>query len=282
MGYDIFKFGALYLNDKVQRIPLQPIKNGDVPCYDDNSQISIKSAEQKEYITWVKPHGFNLLVADRVLLIDVSWENLDKNGFVEGKSVLIDGQRFRCRLLQVGTNKDVPNEWDEILNVTGKKDSLWHWNKMFFLGVDAAEYGPSMFRAIRGFYSARRWGRQSIATKKKFVGFRPILDLLPSDNSTSNTKLDGIDFWLGSIPGGEGFCPILQPIREDVFKDILVEGKVRMYTFTKAGRPVHMDEPVKDPNKLTLTDRYFGNEYLVPWTISNGVAVASQSLKQQI
>lgn len=39
-----------------------------------------------------------------------------------------------------------------------------------------------------------------------------------------------------------------------------------------------MDEPVKDPSKLTLTDRYFGDEYLVPWVISNRVAVAKQSL----
>lgn len=55
-----------------------------------------------------------------------------------------------------------------------------------------------------------------------------------------------------------------------------------MYALTENGRPVHMDEQVKDITKLTLTDRYYGDEYLVPWVISNGVAVASQSLKQQI
>lgn len=55
-----------------------------------------------------------------------------------------------------------------------------------------------------------------------------------------------------------------------------------MYTLMENGRPVHMDEPVKDPSKLTLTDRYYGDEFLAPWVISNGVAVASQSLKQEI
>lgn len=54
-----------------------------------------------------------------------------------------------------------------------------------------------------------------------------------------------------------------------------------MYTFTENGWPIHMDEPVKDPSKLTLTDRYFGDEYLVLWVVSNGIAVASRTLSQQ-
>lgn len=47
-------------------------------------------------------------------------------------------------------------------------------------------------------------------------------------------------------------------------------------------RPIHMDEPVKDPSKLTLTDRYYGDEYLVSWVISNGVAVAAKSLVYRV
>ena len=41
MGYDIFKFGALYLGDKAQRIPEKPAVNGDIPQYDGSSTISI-------------------------------------------------------------------------------------------------------------------------------------------------------------------------------------------------------------------------------------------------
>lgn len=52
-----------------------------------------------------------------------------------------------------------------------------------------------------------------------------------------------------------------------------------MYAFTENGRPIHMDEQVKDPAKLTLTDHYYGDEFLVPWTISNGVAVADQTFQ---
>lgn len=51
-----------------------------------------------------------------------------------------------------------------------------------------------------------------------------------------------------------------------------------MYTFLNNGHPIPFGEPVKDASKLTLTDRYFGDEYLIPWTISNGIAVASHLL----
>ena len=112
------------------------------------------------------------------------------------------------------------------------------------------------------------------------MGFRPALEPLPSDTPTPNIKLDDIDFQLTSLPGGN-FCPILQPVNKDVFSDIMVGSEVRMYTFLNNGHPIPFGEPVKDASKLTLTDRYFGDEYLVPWTISNGVAVVNKSLIKQ-
>lgn len=54
-----------------------------------------------------------------------------------------------------------------------------------------------------------------------------------------------------------------------------------MYTLMEGGHPIHFEAAIKDANKLTLTDRYFGNEYLVPWVISNGVAVAAKSILKQ-
>lgn len=54
-----------------------------------------------------------------------------------------------------------------------------------------------------------------------------------------------------------------------------------MYTLMENGHPIHMDEQVRSVTKLTLTDHYFGDEFLIPWVISNGVAVVNQSLPQQ-
>lgn len=280
MGYSIFEFGAIYLDNKIQPIPQHPIESGDIPKYDGKATISLETLALEDSITWIKPNERNIFVADRVLLANVSWDDLDENGFIAGKSVLIDGQLFRCRLLQVGEDWNVPNEWDVILDETYEDDILWHWDQIFFWGVDASVYSMSSC-AVRGYHSARHWDDGTATTPYSSVGFRPALEPLPSVTITPNINLDGIDFQLTRIPGGEGFCPILQPAQGDVFKDITVWGRARMYTLVENGRPIHMDEPVRDLSKLTLTDRYFGDEYLLPWVISNGVAVAARALSQK-
>ena len=131
MDYSIFKFGALYLDDKIQPVPQQPEIDGDIPQYDGKASISLGTLAS-EGINWIKPIDSNLLVADRVLLTKVSWEDLDKDGLVAGKTVLLNGQHFRCRLLQVGDEEGVPNEWDKVLYKTVGDNSLWHWENIFF------------------------------------------------------------------------------------------------------------------------------------------------------
>ena len=279
MCYSSFEFGVLYLGNKIQYTPQIPTSIGDVPQYDGQATISIGAAKNKKNITWVKPDGQNILISDRVLLVTVSWDDLERNGMVSGKLIVIDGQFFNCRLLQVGKSDGVPNEWDKILDETGEDDTLWHWNNAYFWGQEKpTDVSPT--RAVRGYYSARRWGGSDAANRNVGVGFRPALEPLPSDTPIPNIKLDGIDFQLTSLPGGN-FCPILQPVNKDVFSDIMVGSEVRMYTFLNNGHPIPFGEPVKDASKLTLTDRYFGDEYLVPWTISNGVAVVNKSLIKQ-
>ena len=279
MCYSSFEFGVLYLGNKIQYTPQIPTSIGDVPQYDGQATISIGAAKNKKNITWVKPDGQNILISDRVLLVTVSWDDLERNGMVSGKLIVIDGQFFNCRLLQVGKSDGVPNEWDKILDETGEDDTLWHWNNACFWGQEKPTDVASR-RAVRGYFSARYWNSNTATNRYVSVGFRPALEPLPSDTPTPNIKLDGIDFQLTSLPGGN-FCPILQPVNKDVFSAIMVGSEVRMYTFLNNGHPIPFGEPVKDASKLTLTDRYFGDEYLVPWTISNGVAVVNKSLIKQ-
>ena len=282
MGCDIFKFGTLYLGDKAQHFPEKPAVNGDIPQYDGSSTISISPVtREEEPITWIKPYGINILIADRVLLAKVSWKDLNRNGFVNGKEIVIEGQHFRCRLLHVGNTEDVPNEWDKVLDATNENNALWHWKDMYFWGSDVPILRAST-RAVRGWVSARFWHNGAATDRYVYVGFRPVLEPLASDNIAPNCQLDGVYFQLRSIPGGEGFCPVLQPTQKNIFGSIPTGHQVQMYTFMEDGRPVHLDEAVKDVSKLMLTDRYFGDEYLATWTISNGVAIASKTLIQQI
>lgn len=278
MGYNIFKFGALCLDGKIQLVPEQPTNYGDVPQYDGKATISFETFDPEDGITWIKPNDSNVLIADRVLLANVSWKNLNKHGFVEGSPVSFNGTRFLCRLLHVGNDRNVPNEWDKILDETDEGNALWHCADMYFWGAEVRAC-HTYTNVIRGYHSTRYWYFYDAACRDMSIGFRPTLEPLPADAPTPNINLDGMDFQLSSLPGGEGFCPILQPTQENAFKDIPVGDKVRMYTVTENGLPIHMDEPVKDPSRLTLTDRYYGDEFLIPWTISNGVAVASTSVK---
>lgn len=280
MGHDIFKFGTLCLNGEAKYIPRRPTSDGDIPQYDKMSRISIQSVEEGENISWIKPHGANLLIADRTLLGNVSWKDLDESGFVTGRTILLGGRFFYCRLLWIGEYKDVPNEWDKALDEAGEDNGLWHWKDIYFWGADRSASRITS-RAVRGWVSARHWSGDKATYRSANVGFRPVLEPLSSDVPIPNVRLEGADFQLSSLPGGEGFCPTLQPMQGNVFGDIPVGSKVRMYTFTENGRPIHMDEPAKAPSKLTLTDRYFGDEYLVPWVVSNGIAVASRMLSQQ-
>ena len=280
MGYSVFKFGAIYLDDEIQSVPEQPMFNGDIPSYDGKTTISIGLSKKGEGITWIKANGQNLLIADRVLLTKTSWEDLDKNGFITGKPVLMDGQCFQCRLLHVGNGENISNEWDATLDETGENNDLWKWAEIYFWGTDVSTNEASL-RAVRGYHSARGWSFNNATYRYANVGFRPALEILPSDAPIPNINLDGIDFQLSSLPGGEGFCPILQPIQKDIFKDIPVGGKVRMYTLMENGCPIHTDESIKDPSNLVLTDRYFGDEYLVSWVMSNGVAISNQPVPQQ-
>lgn len=284
MGYDIFKFGVLFQGNRLQHIPITPDVSGDIPKYDAKSTISIGAAVSKSTITWVKPHDANLFVADRVLLVNVTWEELEKNGFILGKEIVIDGQRFRCRLLQVGTDDDTPNEWDRVLTMTGDADALWHWGCIFFWGTDAL---PDVgLCSNRGWLKARHRTLNGSSFRSLGTGFRPALDPIgPDDVTATHCWLEGAEFRVGRIPDREVYCPTLQPVQNGVFADVPNGWTGRMYTLLKNGRPVYTNAApgtlLSDKVHLEITDRYFGDEYLIPWTISDGIAVAQHALLGQ-
>ena len=259
--------------------PKVPAQNEYIPRYDEKSAISFESACNDEPITWIKPNGLSILVTDRVLLSNVSLDDLDKNHFVRGKTVTMNGQKFRCRVFRYDYEDESSDEWANILSITGKDDSLWHWNKMYFLEADKS-LDDIIYGAVRGCISPTFWTDYNFSRREMDVGFRPVLEPMGSSKTLPKHKLDGMDFQLTSLPG-DSFCPILQPVCKNIFMDIPAE-EVRMYTFVEGQRPIHVGESIKDPTRLTLTDRYFGDEYLVPWVISNGIAVASRAFPKSV
>lgn len=285
MGYTIFNFGALYLEDCVQKIPQHPTINGDTPVYDIFSHISIRGKVQKQTISWIKPDGMNLLIADRTLLIGVNWYDLEEDGFVEGEELIVDGHRFLCRLPQLGSDENEHDEWDEWIRaldaVNQEGNTLWNWSKMGFWGRTKVSNTTDLF-PVRGYHSSRYWTFDAAEHRCGEIGFRPVLEILPATDIKPNCELDGQPFCLNNFFDDNVFYPVLQPMKPGAFSGILSGERIRMYTLLKNGKPVSVNprgkRVFKDISQLKLTDKYFGDEFLIPWVISNGIAVASRPL----
>ena len=163
---EIKNFGSLYLNG--QPSELNAVYGG--------GDISLGDTVPGKAIHFVK--WKNLWVASEIVCPNASWTNLNKHNFITGWPIRIDGVPYLCRSLKVGEERDVPNEWDDILNDLGEDDSLWHWDKMYFWGQETFRKGASD-HAVRGYFSARFWNYYIATSRYVIVGFRPALEPLP-------------------------------------------------------------------------------------------------------
>lgn len=292
MNYTTIQMGSLYLNDCAQHIPQNP--SSDIPDWEKNATIKIGDTASDRAITWIKPANMNLLIADRVLLCNVSWDALNAEDLVYGKKITIDGIHYLCRLLKVGNQKDVPNEWDELMDIAGGNNSPLHYLGIRFWGQESpsVNMGAINTRATRGAPMGRGWASFNSSVCISDVGFRPVLEPLSAYDLPEGKRinLEGQDFLLTHYEGAPGFRPILYPLTSsrlncfdpDVFGSIPVGTKIKMYTLLEGCKPSYpggYEIPVHiNGASINLTDKFCGDEYLITWTIVNGVAVADNVL----
>ena len=183
---------------------------GDTPSADANKLQWVK----------IKDGDKTLLICDRVILVSVSWDDLNGQGYVTGKTITIDGTKYKCRLLTGGSNRrnndwyaggtPTNNEWDRFITreevITGlpapvssdldtnlnttdhnsTHNQLWHWVGVYSWCQETwAENASS--RACRGYNSARGWSNGSSGTRRVCVGFRPVLEVLNTDPLISDS-----------------------------------------------------------------------------------------------
>ena len=183
---------------------------GDTPSADANKLQWVK----------IKDGDKTLLICDRVILVSVSWDDLNGQGYVTGKTITIDGTKYKCRLLTGGSNRrnndwyaggtPTNNEWDRfitreevitglpapvssdldtILNTTDHNSThnqLWHWVGVYSWCQETWAENASL-RATRGYDSARLWNRNSSGRRYVNVGFRPVLEVLNTDPLISDS-----------------------------------------------------------------------------------------------
>lgn len=181
---NIVRLGSLYLDDCPTEIEAS---------YKPDKAISIGETVPGKEISWVVVN--NMLIADRCILTRVSWDDLDAQNLVFGKEVAIGGFRYELRLLQVGAEKDVSNEWDAALDVVGEDNAIWHWEKGLFWG---REITPSAsYRAVRGHSSAHYWDYYAATIRFVSIGFRPVLVPLPFDHLDDVRTGETLMLWGG-------------------------------------------------------------------------------------
>ena len=183
---------------------------GDTPSADANKLQWVK----------IKDGDKTLLICDRVILVSVSWDDLNGQGYVTGKTITIDGTKYKCRLLTGGSNRrnndwyaggtPTNNEWDRFITreevITGlpapvssdldtnlnttdhnsTHNQLWHWVGVYSWCQETWAENASR-RAGRGYDSARYWYSHSSGLRNVCVGFRPVLEVLNTDPLISDS-----------------------------------------------------------------------------------------------
>ena len=183
---------------------------GDTPSADANKLQWVK----------IKDGDKTLLICDRVILVSVSWDDLNGQGYVTGKTITIDGTKYKCRLLTGGSNRrnndwyaggtPTNNEWDRFITreevITGlpapvssdldtnlnttdhnsTHNQLWHWVGVYSWCQETWAENAS-HRAYRGYNSARNWNGYSSGNRYVYVGFRPVLEVLNTDPLISDS-----------------------------------------------------------------------------------------------
>ena len=183
---------------------------GDTPSADANKLQWVK----------IKDGDKTLLICDRVILVNVSWDDLNGQGYVTGKTITIDGTKYKCRLLTGGSNRrnndwyaggtPTNNEWDRFITreevITGlpapvssdldtnlnttdhnsAHNQLWHWAGVYSWCQETWAENAS-YRALRGYHSARYWNNNSSGSRYVNVGFRPVLEVLNTDPLISDS-----------------------------------------------------------------------------------------------
>ena len=183
---------------------------GDTPSADANKLQWVK----------IKDGDKTLLICDRVILVSVSWDDLNGQGYVTGKTITIDGTKYKCRLLTGGSNRrnndwyaggtPTNNEWDRFITreevITGlpapvssdldtnlnttdhnsTHNQLWHWVGVYSWCQETWAENAS-YRAFRGYYSARSWDWYDSSSRSASLGFRPVLEVLNTDPLISDS-----------------------------------------------------------------------------------------------
>lgn len=226
----ITEMGALYKDGMAMANPTRPwiIDLSKIKLYEDIPVGNIADYSQCPYwrlwrlgdtpknsecrLKWIVLEEKNrrLFICDRVILMRVSWYDLDSAGLVLGKKIEIDGTKYNCRLMTGGHDfriledgysggNPAENEWDRfvtgeqtikgllsleahnfkgILNDTFRMSShnqLWNYFGAFSWTATPSSRHKNA-RCARGFKSPKYFYLNTFNHRHEDIGWRPVLE----------------------------------------------------------------------------------------------------------
>lgn len=220
----IHKLGTLYVANAKKARPTKPWygTNGSAPStgnlldYGNGSNaIEIKDTDSNDAykLQWVEVNDGSdkILICDRNLLCNITWDRLNALGFCgtkgSGKNITIDGQQYELFMLTGGASSSAQsettasNEWDKYIGNLGKfsglptpqsqdlqnssssanfktaHNKIWNWAGSYSWCQNTTTNGSS-YRACRGYDGARGWNHSNSDNCYNSVGWRPALRVL--------------------------------------------------------------------------------------------------------
>ena len=175
---------------------------GTVDAYKLMSEMATteEDAEQNQY-----PHS--LFVADFAVTHTVNWNALNDASLIFGKNYAAGGVDYMLRAPSAGSDSTgsgdsehgtpQSNEWDRILDKNG--GYIKNWVEMFSWGQDTPSE-DALFRAVRGYFSARYWISYATTDSAPNLGFRPVLEVLnPGTLGSDGLKAVVLDLGGGKL-----------------------------------------------------------------------------------
>ena len=105
---DLINLGTLYMGGAKRVRPTSPVSGGNAHAFSAGQAIEIRNTEVADVdkLQWreMNDGGKKFLVSDRVLIHSVSWDDLNAQSLILGKTITVDGQQYKMRSLTGGSN----------------------------------------------------------------------------------------------------------------------------------------------------------------------------------
>lgn len=175
------KFGTLQILGVAVPAPEKPYYKGDVLGY-NGTDFSVGDTVPGKELTWLKLG--DIWVCDRNILQGISWETLNEKGFVFGKEIEIDNEKYTIRILTGSDGKDCGegcgNEWDHLMDEYDEDNDILHFDDMYSW-CQETHYNYASNRSVRGYHSARSYYYVDAPSTHTNLGWRPVLEKLKTE-----------------------------------------------------------------------------------------------------